>query len=76
MMKRRHQIVHRADRTTANGLTEINAATVWDWTQAAIKFTAQVSVQVHAKHAIVSAMGVFSDIAKARGIDPAKCGLD
>ncbi len=75
IMKRRHQIVHRADRGPSNELTEIDAATVWEWTNTAVKFIAHVSTQVNAKHAIVSVKGVLVDIARAKGFDPDECGL-
>ena len=69
MMKRRHQIVHCADREMDGKLVSINGDLVGSWVQTLIGFMGAVSAQVSNKNLILSAQEVLRDVAKERGFD-------
>ncbi|MGI9172510.1 MAG: HEPN domain-containing protein [Chthoniobacterales bacterium] len=69
MMRRRHQIVHRADRDDKGDLVAIAQNEVLKWVDAVTKFLSNVLAQAGNKEAFVRIEHLLLEIARERGIE-------
>lgn len=69
MMKRRHQIVHRADHNEKGDLVSINKEQLFEWADAVGKFLSCVLAQAGNKEAFVKIEQLLVVIARERGIE-------
>ena len=69
MMRRRHDIVHRADFTEAGVPTKINAEQVMGWTDKVVKFVAILMSQVCNREGIDAADRLIRRVVKERGFE-------
>lgn len=69
MMKRRHQIVHRADYDDSGKLAEICSENVMKWADGVTKLLSQVLAQLGNKEAFQRVEKLLVQIARERGIE-------
>lgn len=69
MMKRRHQIVHRADHNEEGDVLSINKEQVSEWADAVVKLLSGVLAQAGNKEAFVRIDHLLVTIARERGIE-------
>lgn len=69
LMRRRHQIVHRADRGENGEVVPITREQVVDWSEAVIKFISTVEAQMHNLKVFIGVEGLLREIAQLRNIE-------
>jgi hypothetical protein len=69
LMKRRHQIVHRADHDERGKLVPIDKNQILEWADAVTRFLSQVLAQLGNKEAFLRVEQLLVEIARERGIE-------